>query len=58
MNVGDVYWVELPARGGHAQAGRRPAIIAQSAAHAALHTVLLIPLITQLDVLRFFPVQS
>ena len=29
MTVGDVRWVELPARGGHAQAGRRPAIIVQ-----------------------------
>ena len=23
MTVGDVYWIELPARGGHAQTGRR-----------------------------------
>ena len=32
MNIGDLYWVEFPTRGGHAQAGRRPAIIAQAAA--------------------------
>ena len=54
MNVGDVYWVEFPPRGGHAQAGRRPAIILQSASRAAgLPTVLLVPLTTQLDALRF-----
>lgn len=54
MNVGDVHWVELPARGGHAQAGRRPAIIVQTDARAAsLSTALLIPLTTQLDALRF-----
>ncbi|MGO9810957.1 MAG: type II toxin-antitoxin system PemK/MazF family toxin [Isosphaeraceae bacterium] len=29
MRVGDIYWVNLPPRGGHAQAGRRPAIVAQ-----------------------------
>jgi mRNA-degrading endonuclease toxin of MazEF toxin-antitoxin module len=29
MNVGDVHWVDFPPRGGHAQAGRRPAIVAQ-----------------------------
>jgi mRNA interferase MazF len=54
LNVGDVYWVELMSRGGHAQTGRRPAIIAQVDAHEALlPTVLLIPLTTQMDALRF-----
>jgi mRNA interferase MazF len=54
VNVGDIYWVEFPPRGGHAQAGRRPAILVQgSAASARLSTVLLIPLTTQLDALRF-----
>jgi len=54
MNPGDLYWVEFPARGGHAQAGRRPAIVVQSAAATAkLPTVLLVPLTTQLDALRF-----
>ena len=54
MNVGDVYWVDFPTRGGHAQAGRRPGIIVQSAAHSAgLPTVLLVPLTTQMDALRF-----
>ena len=51
MTVGDVYLVELPARGGHAQAGRRPAIILQSI--TTLPTTLLIPLTSQLDALRF-----
>ncbi len=51
MNIGDLYWVEFPARGGHAQAGRRPAIIAQ--APSTLPTVLLVPLTSQLDALRF-----
>ncbi len=46
-----LFWVEIPARGGHAQAGRRPAIIAQ--ASSPLPTVLIIPLTSQLDALRF-----
>ncbi len=54
MNVGDVYWVDFPSRGGHEQAGRRPAIVAQVAAVSEqLPTVLLIPLTTRLDALRF-----
>ena len=51
MNVGDLHWVELPARGGHAQGGRRPAIVAQKT--ATLPTVLIVPLTSQLDALRF-----
>jgi mRNA-degrading endonuclease toxin of MazEF toxin-antitoxin module len=54
MNVGEVYWVDFPARGGHEQAGRRPAIVAQTNdASARLPTVLVIPLTTRLDALRF-----
>jgi mRNA-degrading endonuclease toxin of MazEF toxin-antitoxin module len=53
MTVGDVCWVEFPARGGHAQAGRRPAIILQQSI-ASLSTTLLVPLTSQLDALRFF----
>ncbi len=54
MNAGDVYWVDFPARGRRAQAGRRPAIILQGAkATARLPTVLCIPLTTQMDSLRF-----
>lgn len=51
MKVGDLYWVEFPARGGHAQTGRRPAIIVQQPTN--LPTVLLIPLTSQQDALRF-----
>jgi hypothetical protein len=54
MKPGDLYWVDFPAGGGHAQSGRRPAIVLQTAdAIAVLPTVLLIPLTTQLDALRF-----
>jgi mRNA-degrading endonuclease toxin of MazEF toxin-antitoxin module len=51
MNVGEIFWVEFPARGGRAQAGRRPAIVVQK--EKSLPTVLLIPLTTQQDALRF-----
>jgi len=51
---GDVYWVAFPTGAGRAQAGRRPAVIVQSeGATAKLPTVLLIPLTTQQDALRF-----
>lgn len=54
MNVGDVVWVDFPTGAGRAQAGRRPAIVAQAAqASSTLPTVLLIPLTTQQDALRF-----
>ena len=54
MKGGDLHWVEFPGGAGRAQAGRRPAIIVQgTAATARLPTVLLIPLTTQLDALRF-----
>lgn len=51
MKVGDLYWVELPVRGGHAQAGRRPAIIVQQT--SSLPTVLVVPITSQQDALRF-----
>ena len=51
MAVGEIRWVEMPARGGHAQAGRRPAVIVQSA--TGLPTTLVVPLTSQLDALRF-----
>lgn len=54
MNVGDLHWVEFPAGAGRAQAGRRAAIVVQGAAATAkLPTVLMIPLTTRLDALRF-----
>lgn len=51
MNAGEIFWVEFPARGGRAQTGRRPAIVVQK--EKSLPTVLLIPLTTQQDALRF-----
>jgi len=54
VKVGDIYWVDFPAGAGRAQAGRRPAIIVQGqTASEHLPTVLLIPLTTQQDALRF-----
>ena len=54
MNHGDVYWVDLPDRGGREQRGRRPAIIWQdTTAFPRLPTVLIIPLSSQQDTLRF-----
>ena len=51
MNIGEIFWVEFPARGGRAQSGRRPAIVVQK--DRTLPTVLLVPLTTQQDALRF-----
>jgi len=54
MTVGEIYWVNLPERGGHAQTGRRPAIVVQAVEQTpSLPTVILIPMTTQLDALRF-----
>lgn len=51
MKVGELFWVEFPARGGRAQTGRRPAILVQKT--STLPTVLLVPLTTRQDALRF-----
>lgn len=54
MTVGDIRWVDLPLRAGHAQGGRRPAIIVQSQkASVRIPTVLVVPLTSQLTALRF-----
>jgi len=53
MKVGDLHWVQMPGSGGHAQAGRRPAIIMQSKSVRSLPTTLIIPLTTQLGAIRF-----
>jgi mRNA interferase MazF len=54
MNQGDVVWVTFPASGGHAQAGRRPAIVVQNdETSKQIPTALVIPLTTQKDALRF-----
>ena len=51
MKIGEIYWTRLASRGGREQAGRRPAIILQKDTN--LPTVLLVPLTTQQDALRF-----
>ncbi len=54
MKYGDLFWVDLPDRGGREQRGRRPAIIWQdTTAFARLPTVLIIPPTSRLDALRF-----
>lgn len=54
MTTGDIVWVDLPAHGGHTQAGRRPAVIVQEASvSSAIPTILIVPLTTQLDAVRF-----
>lgn len=48
MNVGEVYLIEFPARGGHAQTGKRPAIILQKQEISdKIPTVLAVPLTSQ-----------
>lgn len=54
MTLGDLHWVDFAPKGGHAQAGRRPAIVVQSQrASTRIPTILVIPLTSQLDALRF-----
>ncbi|MCS6919507.1 MAG: type II toxin-antitoxin system PemK/MazF family toxin [Fimbriimonadales bacterium] len=54
MQRGAIYWVELGEPHGRRQAGRRPAIIIQAQPFSeALPTVLMVPLTTQLEALRF-----
>ena len=54
MTSGDVHWVDFAPKGGHAQAGRRPAIVFQSQrASTRIPTVLVIALTSQLDALSF-----
>jgi len=54
MDVGEVYLVQFPTGAGRAQAGRRPAVVVQSARSSArLPTLLLAPLTTQREALRF-----
>ena len=53
MKHGEIYWVELPDRGGREQRGRRPSIIWQDVEQYPLPTVLVIPCSTKVDALRF-----
>jgi mRNA-degrading endonuclease toxin of MazEF toxin-antitoxin module len=51
MKVGEIYWTRLASRGGREQSGRRPSIVVQK--DTTLPTVLLVPLTTRQDALRF-----
>jgi mRNA interferase MazF len=53
MNHGDVYWANLPDRGGHEQRGRRPVVIWQDTANFPLPTVLIIPFTANQAALRY-----
>jgi mRNA-degrading endonuclease toxin of MazEF toxin-antitoxin module len=54
VSVGEVRWIELPPRGGHTQKGWRPAVVVQTQKLSArIPTVLVVPLTSQLDSLRF-----
>ena len=54
MKIGDIYLVEIPAIGGHEQAGYRPAIIIQSESRLEeIPTVLIIPLTSKTKATAF-----
>jgi len=54
VTIGEVRWIDLGHKGGHEQKGRRPGIITQTQeASARIPTVLVVPLTSQLDALRF-----
>ena len=54
MKLGELYWVDLPPRGGREQRGRRPALIWQDMAEfSQLPTALVIPFTANLGALRF-----
>ncbi len=51
MKIGEIYWTKIASRGGREQFGKRPAIVMQT--DMSLPTILLVPLTTQQDALRF-----
>jgi mRNA-degrading endonuclease toxin of MazEF toxin-antitoxin module len=54
MNRGDVWWVRMPPRGGHLQAGNRPAVIIQDDRYiSSLSTVLTVPFTSSAAATRF-----
>lgn len=53
MNYGDLFWANLPNRDGREQSGRRPVIIWQDTTGFSWPTVLVIPLSTRMNTLRF-----
>jgi mRNA interferase MazF len=51
---GEIVWVQLTPRGGREQAGRRPGVVLQgSKASSVLPTLVVVPLTTQIEALRF-----
>jgi mRNA-degrading endonuclease toxin of MazEF toxin-antitoxin module len=53
VNHGDLYGADLPDRGGREQRGRRPVVIWQDTSQFRGPTVVVIPLTTKLDTLKF-----
>lgn len=54
MNVGDIFWIDYPLRGGHAQSSRRPTIVLQTPAIGSqIPTVLTVPLTSPQNAIRF-----
>lgn len=54
MGPSDIYWVNFVPGGGHAQAGRRPAVVIQNQpACDELTMVLVVPLTSQRDAIHF-----
>jgi mRNA interferase MazF len=53
VNHADIFWADLPDRGGREQRGRRPVVIWQDTQQFRIPTVLVIPLTSRLDTLKF-----
>jgi mRNA interferase MazF len=54
VTYADIHWATLPDRAGHEQRGRRPVVIWQdTTAFPAVTTILVIPLTSRLNTLRF-----
>jgi mRNA-degrading endonuclease toxin of MazEF toxin-antitoxin module len=53
VTYADVFWADLPDRGGREQRGRRPVVIWQDTAQFRLPTVLVIPLTSRQDTLQY-----
>lgn len=54
MRVGDIHWVDLPAKNGREQRGRRPAVMLQDEEYGGgLPVLLVVPLTTARGAMRF-----
>ena len=53
MKYADIFWADLPDRGGREQRGRRPVIIWQDTVQFRVPTVVLFPLTSQQHSLQF-----